>query len=82
MHVTRIFEANSSAYMVMDFEEGRDFSAWLGELGRPPTQEELDRLIAPLLEALELMHSNHFLHRDIAPDNIIVRSSGTPELLD
>ena len=25
------------AYMAMVFEEGRDFNAWLGELGRPPT---------------------------------------------
>jgi hypothetical protein len=28
------------------------------------------------------MHAENFLHRDIAPDNIIVRADGTPVLLD
>src|SRR3974377_224375 len=29
-----------------------------------------------------MMHAEKFLHRDIAPDNIIVRTDGTPVLLD
>jgi hypothetical protein len=29
-----------------------------------------------------MMHGESFLHRDIAPDNIIVRADGTPVLLD
>ena len=29
-----------------------------------------------------MMHAENFLHRDIAPDNIIVRADGTPVLLD
>ena len=36
------------------------------------------RIAAPLLDALELMHGENFLHRDISPDNIIVRADGTP----
>jgi hypothetical protein len=82
VRVTRVFEANSTAYMVMRFEEGQSFEAWLASLGRPPTQEELDRIARPLLDALQMMHAANFLHRDIAPDNIIVRADGTPVLLD
>jgi Protein kinase domain len=82
VRVTRVFEANSTAYMVMRFEEGQGFEAWLTGLGRPPTQEELDRIVTPLLEALQMMHAKSFLHRDIAPDNIIVRADGSPVLLD
>ena len=82
VRVVRVFEANSTAYMVMEFEDGRNFEAWLKGLGRLPTQAELDRIVAPLLDALELMHGAQFLHRDIAPDNIIVRPDGTPVLLD
>ena len=82
VRVSRVFEANSTAYMVMRFEQGKNFEAWLKALGRPPTQEELDRIAAPLLDALEMMHAQNFLHRDIAPDNIIVRPDGTPVLLD
>ena len=82
VRVTRVFEANSTAYMVMRFEQGQSFEAWLKGLGRPPTQEELDRIATPLLEALQMMHAENFLHRDIAPDNIIVRADGSPVLLD
>jgi TPR repeat protein len=82
VRVSRVFEANSTAYMVMSFERGQSLEAWLNGLGRPPTQAELDAIVVPLLGALELMHAANFLHRDIAPDNIIVRGDGTPVLLD
>jgi len=82
VRVTRVFEANSTAYMVMRFEQGQSFEDWLRALGRPPTQDELDAITAPLLDALQMMHRADFLHRDIAPDNIIVRADGTPVLLD
>ena len=82
VRVTRVFEANSTAYMVMRFEQGHSFEAWLNGLGRLPTQEELDSIVAPLLDALQMMHAENFLHRDIAPDNIIVRGDGSPVLLD
>jgi TPR repeat protein len=82
VRISRVFEANSTAYMVMDFEQGQSFEAWLAGLGRAPTQAELDRIAGPLLDALELMHTKSLLHRDIAPDNIIVRDDGTPVLLD
>ena len=82
VRVTRVFEAHDTAYMVMRLEKGESFKAWLKNLKRPPTQEELDALLHPLLDALELMHAADFLHRDIAPDNVIVRPDGTPVLLD
>ena len=82
VRVTRVFEANSTAYMVMDLEQGQSLEHWLKGLGRLPTQQELDRIAPPLLDALEIMHTENFLHRDIAPDNVIVRADGTPVLLD
>src|SRR6516165_11458838 len=80
--VTRVFEANSTAYMVMRFEQGQSLEDWLAGPGRSPTQEELDRIVAPILDALQMLHAENFLHRDIAPDNIVVRANGTPVLLD
>ncbi|HEY7084341.1 MAG TPA: serine/threonine-protein kinase [Hyphomicrobiaceae bacterium] len=82
VRVTRVFEANSTAYMVMRFEQGHSLEDWLAGLGRSPTQEELDRIVAPILDALQMLHAENFLHRDIAPDNIVVRADGTPVLLD
>ena len=82
VRVYRYFRANSTGYMVLHFEEGQSFKGWLKSLGRAPRQHELDRVIAPLLDALELIHGADFLHRDIAPDNIIIRKDATPVLID
>jgi serine/threonine protein kinase len=82
VRVYRYFKANSTAYMVLQFEEGASLKNWLKDLGRAPRQRELDKMAAPLLEALELIHTQNFLHRDIAPDNIIIRTDGSPVLID
>ena len=82
VRVRRFFEANNTAYMVLDFEEGRSFAKWLDGLGRAPTQDELDRITAGLIDALSAIHAGKLVHRDIAPDNIIIRPDGSPVLLD
>lgn len=82
VRVYRYFRAHNTGYMVLHFEEGGSFKSWLKGLGRAPRQAELDRIVAPLLEALELVHNGDFLHRDIAPDNIIIRKDGSPVLID
>jgi serine/threonine protein kinase len=82
VRVYRYFRANQTAYMVLHFEEGNSLKGWLKSLGRAPRQKELDRIIGPLLLALEEIHKTDFLHRDIAPDNIIIRKDGQPVLID
>jgi len=82
VRVYRYFRANNTGYMVLHFEEGQSLKAWLKGLGRAPRQKELDAILEPLLDALELIHKSDFLHRDIAPDNIIIRKAGDPVLID
>lgn len=82
VRVYRYFKANNTAYMVLHFEEGQSLKSWLKGLKRAPRQKELDAIVAPLLDALETIHAGDFLHRDIAPDNIIIRKDGSPVLID
>jgi hypothetical protein len=82
VRVYRYFEANRTAYMVLRFEEGKSLKTWLKELGRAPRQAELDQIVRPLLDALDVIHKGDFLHRDIAPDNIMIRPDRTPVLID
>ncbi|MFN0217685.1 MAG: protein kinase domain-containing protein [Hyphomicrobium sp.] len=82
VRVYRIFRAHGTAYMVLRFEEGQSLKSWLKGLKRAPRQKELDAIVAPLLDALETIHKADFLHRDIAPDNVIIRKSGDPVLID
>jgi WD40 repeat protein/serine/threonine protein kinase len=84
-HIVRVFDyfqANQTAYMVLQFEVGKSLRNWHKDLGRAPRQAELDKLVPPLLDALEMLHKSDFLHRDIAPDNIIVRDGLSPVLID
>jgi serine/threonine protein kinase len=82
VRVYRFFRENNSGFMVLHYEDGKSFKAWLKSLGRAPRQHELDRVVPPLLDALSLIHGSDFLHRDIAPDNIIIRTDGSPVLID
>ena len=80
--VVSVFEANDTAYIVLADESGLSFRDWLDDLDRPVSQLEIDAIAADLLDALEEVHAHDLLHRDIAPDNIMIRADGTPVLID
>lgn len=77
-----IKDENESAYMVLEFVEGQSFDQWLKSKTGPPDEDSLKTVIAPLLDALEVVHENNIAHRDIAPDNIYIREDGSAVLLD
>ncbi len=80
--VYRFWEANGTAYMVMPFYQGQTLQKTLAQMPEPPSEDWLRQLLHPLLEALEIIHAQHCLHRDIAPDNIFMLTNGQPVLLD
>jgi protein kinase-like protein/uncharacterized protein DUF4384 len=80
--VYRFWEANGTAYMVMPFYEGITLKQELQGRNTPPEEAWLKHLLAPLMAALERLHSAQVFHRDIAPDNILLLADGRPVLLD
>jgi serine/threonine protein kinase len=80
--VTKFFTGNGTAYIALDFIEGPSLKHWLKSRNRWVTQDELDALTFPLLDALELIHNKGHLHRDIAPKNIMVGDPLVPILID
>jgi serine/threonine protein kinase/HAMP domain-containing protein len=75
VRVARFFEAHHTAYMVLEYEHGKPLSAWLKEQSSISERDVLT-LIHPLLDGLAAVHAAGYLHRDIKPDNIYVRSQG------
>ncbi|GAA4333579.1 hypothetical protein GCM10023144_24980 [Pigmentiphaga soli] len=83
LKVYRFWEANGTAYMAMPFYEGATLKETLAATDGPPDEAWLRGLLAPLLNALAIIHGEHCYHRDIAPDNILLlKGSGRPLLLD
>ncbi|WP_296653591.1 serine/threonine-protein kinase [Paraburkholderia sp.] len=81
--VYRFWEANGTAYMVMPYYEGETLKDALRQMPEPPGEAWLRALLAPLLEALAVLHGAQCFHRDIAPDNImLLKGSQRPLLLD
>jgi serine/threonine protein kinase len=80
VRVHTVFEANNTAYMVMSYEEGVTFQEILKK--RQPSEDELTDMIMGILDGLEGMHAEGFIHRDIKPGNIFIREDGSALLLD
>jgi hypothetical protein len=81
VRVHNVFEANHTAYMVMQYEEGEGLDRILNRR-ETLAEPDLMAILHPLLAGLEAVHAQGFLHRDIKPANIFIRRDGTPVLLD
>jgi beta-lactam-binding protein with PASTA domain/serine/threonine protein kinase len=82
--IVRIFDSfsdNNTAYIVMEYLEGKTVKTILNEKGKL-SFEETTEFILPVLNALEQVHKAGIVHRDISPDNIFVTDSGEVKLLD
>ena len=75
------FEINNTAYIVMEYLEGVTLKQYLRENKRI-VAEDLVELLVPLIEALDEIHSQGLIHRDISPDNIMVFPDGRIKLIN
>jgi serine/threonine protein kinase len=80
--VHQFWEAHGTAYMVMQYYQGRTLNSERRAMRGPPCEAWLRGITDPLLSALEVLHKQAVFHRDISPDNIIVLPNGRPVLLD
>ena len=81
VRVYRVFEARGTAYLVMEYVNGRSLKAEI-EAGGVLSDEVVRTILLAITESLAAVHNAGLLHRDIKPDNVMLRPDGTPVLID
>jgi len=81
VRVYSVFEANGTAYMVMELEHGMNIVD-AAKKNKIPDEDSLLAIIYPLLDGLDHIHEAGFIHRDIKPDNLLIRDDLSPVLID
>ena len=80
VNVYEFFEANNTAYMVMEFLDGVTLSERLKKSEMDCAQSV--SIIQCVCSALRTVHADGVIHRDISPDNIMLCSNGKVKLFD
>ncbi|HLP87237.1 MAG TPA: serine/threonine-protein kinase [Nostocaceae cyanobacterium] len=82
-HIVEVYEVIQEEGlwgMVMEFIDGKDLAVYVEQQGKLSTQEAL-LYINQIGLALEYVHQQGFLHRDVKPSNIIVRPDKSAAVL-
>jgi len=81
VHVYDVGETDDGgAFLVMELVSGHTLRTWLEE-GKLSINERMELVVA-VAAALACAHEHGVVHRDVKPDNVLVRSNGRPVLLD
>ena len=87
VHVYDCFSANETAYLVMEYLDGTTLSEYLKKEAAVSPQgriapEEAISMLTPVMLSLQRVHDSGMIHRDIAPDNIMLLKDGGVRLID
>jgi serine/threonine protein kinase len=81
VRVTDFFQEADNVYLVMNFIEGESLAARIGQSGALSEKEVLV-WASQLLDALAYCHNQGVIHRDVKPQNVIIRHDGQAVLVD
>lgn len=80
--VKDFFKENHTAYIVMEYLDGKTLKDYLKEKGGRISVSETLSMMEPLIKSLGKVHKMNLIHRDISPDNIMITSNGSVKVLD
>ena len=76
------FEANHTAYIVMEYLQGSDLRDYIQKQGGRLSPTQTLNIMRPVMAALVKVHEAGLVHRDISPDNIMLQYDGSVKLMD
>lgn len=72
----------SSAYVIMEYVEGKTLAQIIDEVDDDITLDVVAAVFSAVSHALEVAHGEHTLHLDIKPENVIVNGKGQAKVAD
>ena len=81
VNVIDYFEENNTAYMVMEFIEGKTLKDHVREKGYL-SQAHAIKYLNQIAHGLKEIHKHQIIHRDIKPSNIIINNQDQAVLID
>ena len=73
--------SNNTAYMIMEYVEGRTVKDILSGGKALPVKDSC-QIILQALDGLSACHEQRLIHRDLTPDNIYITTQGKVKILD
>lgn len=73
----KVYESRNYIFILMDIAEGGSLKSFIGarQISRKPiTDAQCSAIVRQILSALKSIHKRHIIHRDISPNNILLRS--------
>ena len=83
--VDEVFEANGTAYYVMEYLEGATLTDYVATHGKRFNFAQTSTLLRPICDAVAMLHDNKVAHYDIKPHNIMIQQDDDglrPVLID
>ncbi|CAN96155.1 Protein kinase [Sorangium cellulosum So ce56] len=81
--IHEVDEIDGTAFMVLEYLEGRTLREWLNDRGPAPVPPGLAaELMIPVVRALGCAHRLGIVHRDLKPENIVLTDAGPIKVLD
>lgn len=74
-------ESEGRHYIVMEYVRGRTLKQLITQRGALNLDEAID-IMMQLASAISLAHEKHIIHRDIKPQNVLVKDDGTVKITD
>lgn len=80
--VKDFFYENDTAYIIMEYINGITLKQHLTKVGGKMKQNEVIKMMKPVLESMNQIHEVGIIHRDISPDNIMITRNNQIKLTD
>jgi len=74
-------ENKSRPYIAMEYLEGQTLSELLSRV-RPLPEPDAARIASRVCEALDYLHKNQVVHRDLKPQNVMLCNDGSIRIMD